>query len=273
MTRFLLPVAAGFCLVGSAQAAEVWLTDLTAARAQAVKERKDVLIEFTASDWSPACVALEKQVLGSEEFSRFARRCVLVKVDFPRKKKLPSEAAERNAATAAALAVTSYPTVLLLDAKSGEEYGRITGYGDKSAAVYVAELSAFQNTADSRALLREQEVAKEEERQEIRRNEQLIEAAIKAGDYRRAAEVVDEIYRGVKGVRRSVGTLNKAILSHRIDPKDTERAWKLLQLALLEAEDDADLSKAIHEMARRIAPARRLEKAKPEPKKKPDAGA
>jgi hypothetical protein len=70
-----------------------------------------------------------------------------------------------------------------------------------------------------------------------------------------------------------VGTLNKAILSHRIDSAALERTWKLLQQALLEAEEDADLTKAIQEMGRRIAPTRKLEKAKPEPKKKADKGA
>ena len=273
MIRRASQLFAGLCLVAVAEAADVWLTDVVAARAQAVKERKEVLVEFTGSDWSPACIALRKQVIDTEDFARLERRFVLVRIDFPRKKKLPEETAERNAATAAALAITSYPTVMLLDAKTGEEFGRITGYGGKSAAVYVAELIAFQNTPDARAALRERELVAAAERDQVRYNEKLIDAAIQAKDYAAAAGIIDEIYKGIKGPRRAVGTLNKAILSHRIEPAALERTWKLLQQALLEAEDDADLAKAINEMARRISPTRKLEKAKAEPKKKADTGA
>ncbi len=270
MTRRALQILTGLCLAAFAQAAELWLADLDAARAQALKERKDVLVEFTGSDWSPACIALRKQVLDTEDFSRFARRFVLVKVDFPRKTKLPEETVERNAATAASLAITSYPTVLLLDGKTGEEFGRIAGYGGKASAVYVAELGAFQNTPEARRSLRQAESDRQAELQETRQNERLIEEAIQAKDFPAAVRVIDGIYKGVKGPRVAVGTLNKAILSYRIESGAMERTWKLLQQALLEAEEDAELTKAIHEMARRISPKRKLEKAKPEPKKKAD---
>jgi len=120
---------------------------------------------------------------------------------------------------------------------------------------------------------------KEEERKQaaelegIRTNERMIQATIKARDFPAAVAVIDVIYKGVKPPQLALGTLNKAILSHRIDPKAMDRTWKLLQQALLEAEGEADLSKAVLEMARRISPARKLEKAKPEPKAKADKGA
>lgn len=257
----------------AALAADTWHTDLEAARKAAVKERKDILVEFTGSDWSPACIALRKQVLDTEGFSRFARRFVLVKIDFPRKTRLSEEALERNKAVATAFAVTSYPTVVLIDGKTSEEFGRVTGYGGKETAAYVAELAAFRNTPEDRAERKEAEREQAAELEGIRANEKMIEAAIKARDFPAAAAVLDAIYKGVKPPQLALGTLNKAILSHRIDPKATERTWKLLQQALLEAENDADLSKAVQEMARRIAPARKLEKTKPDPKAKADKGA
>lgn len=258
---------------GSALAADVWLTDLEAARRTALKDRKDVLVEFTGSDWSPACISLRKQVLDTQAFSRFARRFVLVRIDFPRKTKLPEETLERNRSVADSLAVTSYPTLVLLDGRTGEEFGRISGYGGKEAGAFVADLAAFKNTPEDRTQRKESEAERAAELEAIRVNERMIESAIKARDYPAAARVIDVIYKGVKTPQLGLGTLNKAILSHRIDPKASERTWKLLQQALQEAEGDADLSKAVLEMARRISPARKLEKAKPEPKAKADKGA
>jgi thioredoxin-related protein len=260
-------------LHASAPAADTWHTDLETARKEAFKDRKDILIEFAGSDWSPACIALRKQVLDTEGFSRFARRFVLVKIDFPRKTKLSEEAIVRNKAAAAAFAVTSYPTVVMVDGKTSEEFGRVTGYGGKDAQAYVAELSAFRNTPEDRAQRKEEEREQAAELEGIRTNEKMIQAAIKARDFPAAVAVIDVIYKGVKPPQLALGTLNKAILSHRIDPKAMDRTWKLLQQALLEAEGEADLSKAVLEMARRISPARKLEKAKPEPKAKADKGA
>ena len=49
----------------------------------------------------------------------------------------------RNKAAVAALAVISYPTVVMVDGKTTEEFGRVTGYGGKDTQAYVAELPAF----------------------------------------------------------------------------------------------------------------------------------
>lgn len=273
MIRLAVILLAVIALHAEACATDVWLTDVEAARKTAQKERKDVLIAFTGSDWSPACIALRKQVLETEAFSRFARRFVLVSVDFPRKARLAEEALARNRAAAESLSVKSYPTLILLDGRTAEEFGRISGFGGKDAAAYVAELAAFRNTADDRALRKEAELARAAELEGIRINERMIEAAIKARDYPAAARVIDAIYKGVKAPQLALGTLNKAILSHRIDPKASDRTWKLLQQALLEAETDAELSKAVLEMARRVSPHRKLEKAKPDSAAKPDKGA
>lgn len=273
MNRTVAILLAVVGLHAPAPAADIWHTDLEIARKAAVKDRKDVLVEFTGSDWSPACIALRKQVLDTEAFSRFARRFVLVRIDFPRKTKPSEETLARNKAVAAAYAVNSYPTLVLIDGKTSEEFGRVTGYGGKEAEAYVAELAAFRNTSEDRAQRKEEEREQAAELEGIRINEKMIQTAIKARDFPAAVAVIDGIYKGVKPPQLALGTLNKAILSHRIDPKAMDRTWKLLQQALLEAEGEADLSKAVLEMARRISPARKLEKAKPEPKAKADKGA
>ena len=67
------------------QAAEYdWLTDLPKAQAQAKKENKMVLMDFTGSDWCRWCIKFDKEVLTSDEFTDYAKtNLVLVEVDFP----------------------------------------------------------------------------------------------------------------------------------------------------------------------------------------------
>ena len=47
---------------------EGWSTDVEAAVAQAKKENKAVLVEFTGSDWCPPCIMMRKNVFSKKEF-------------------------------------------------------------------------------------------------------------------------------------------------------------------------------------------------------------
>ena len=60
-----LAVAALLILSGNMAVAadEGWLVDFEAAKQQAAKEGKSILMEFTGSDWCPPCIALKKKVL------------------------------------------------------------------------------------------------------------------------------------------------------------------------------------------------------------------
>jgi len=46
-------------------ASEGWLTDLDAAKKQAAAEKKDILIDFTGSDWCGWCIKLDKEVFST----------------------------------------------------------------------------------------------------------------------------------------------------------------------------------------------------------------
>ena len=54
--------------LGSALAAEDWTEDFAAAKDLAAKNKKDLLIDFTGSDWCPYCIKLKKEVLSKPEF-------------------------------------------------------------------------------------------------------------------------------------------------------------------------------------------------------------
>ena len=71
----------------NSQAADGWLVDFEKAKAQAAKEGKSILMEFTGSDWCPPCIQLEKNVLSQEAFKTGApKNFILLKLDSPRDK-------------------------------------------------------------------------------------------------------------------------------------------------------------------------------------------
>src|SRR5262249_38401649 len=60
----------------------VWVEDLEAAKLQAAKERKDLLLYFGGSDWSSFDVAFRKRMFGQREFVDYvAKHFVLVDLD------------------------------------------------------------------------------------------------------------------------------------------------------------------------------------------------
>ena len=98
-----------------------WSTDLDAALAKAKKEDKNVLVEFTGSDWCPPCIMMRKQVFSKKEFVDGAsKNFILVELDFPKKDK---ELAKKNRPLAEKYKIEGYPTVILLDSK-GKEFDR-----------------------------------------------------------------------------------------------------------------------------------------------------
>jgi len=105
-----------------------WLTNYEQALAQAAKEKKSVLIDFTGSDWCPYCIQMDKEVLDQPEFIEFAKNnLVLLKLDFPRRKKLPPQEKEQNHKLGEQFEVEGYPTYILVD-PTGKELKRQVGY-------------------------------------------------------------------------------------------------------------------------------------------------
>jgi protein disulfide-isomerase len=106
----------------------IWQTDYKQALAQAAQEKKRVLLDFTGSDWCPYCIQMDKEVLTQPEFRVFAaRKLVLVKLDFPRKKKMPPAEAEQNQKLQQEFTIEGFPTYVLLN-PAGTEMRRQVGY-------------------------------------------------------------------------------------------------------------------------------------------------
>lgn len=127
----------------NSQAADGWLVDFEKAKAQAAKEGKSILMEFTGSDWCPPCIQLEKNVLSQEAFKTGApKNFILLKLDSPRdKSKQTPEEIEQYQVLSKQYAVQGVPTIFLTDAK-GKPYWQTVGYSGDPADKYVANLNA-----------------------------------------------------------------------------------------------------------------------------------
>lgn len=122
---------------------EGWTHDFEAAKKRAAAEGKDLLIDFTGSDWCGWCKKLDKEVFSQEPFkASAAKEFVLVELDFPRGKALPPEVSEQNQRLKQAFRVQGFPTIFLADAE-GRPYAR-TGYQQGGAEKYVTHLDTLQ---------------------------------------------------------------------------------------------------------------------------------
>ena len=250
-----------------------WYTDLDEAKAVAVKENKPLLVDFTGSDWCGYCIKLHAEVFDKPEFEAFAKNYVLVELDFPNKKPQPAEEKAKNKATQTKFGVSGFPTVLLIDAKSGEAYGRQSGYGPGTGPkAYIEKLSAFKNTAEGRAALGVE--AKKASEASAKRAAQgaKVRAAIEAKDFDAVCKLLDEDFADAQGSRKAVASINKALMSQRIDPTNKERALKWADQAVAESAGDEKMLASIKSMRDRMAAGTNLSQPVPvKPAAKPAA--
>lgn len=129
MKPILLTIAAALAAL-SLNAAELqWHTDLAKAKEKAAAENKQILINFTGSDWCGFCIKLQKEVFSKPEFAEFAnKQLVLVELDFPRNKEQSAELKAANKKLQEQYKVSGFPTLILLDSH-GKKTGEMVGYG------------------------------------------------------------------------------------------------------------------------------------------------
>ncbi len=130
---------------------DLWIENYAVAKAKAAAQAKDLLINFTGSDWCIWCVRLEKGVFSKPFFKTHAPEdFVFAKIDFPQKKKQSKERVAQNKGLQSEFSTKhgkdfkfrGFPTVYLAD-PSGKPYG-ITGYKDMSPEKYVEHLTAMK---------------------------------------------------------------------------------------------------------------------------------
>ncbi|MHC4942336.1 MAG: thioredoxin fold domain-containing protein [Planctomycetota bacterium] len=133
---FILPAWAG-------EGHDAWETDFDHSLALAQKSGKDLLVDFSGSDWCGWCKRLDGEVFSKDAFIKEAtKKFVLVVLDFPRNKPAPNP--ERNQELMKKYGVQSFPTVFLMD-NTGKPYAR-TGYMEGGPDPYLAHLDGLKTT-------------------------------------------------------------------------------------------------------------------------------
>jgi thioredoxin-related protein len=104
------------CMSSQLHAADAqWLTSVPDATAQAKKENKLVLLDFTGSDWCGWCKKLDAETFSKSQFTSYAsKNLVLVTVDFPAQKPQSAELKAANKALQEKYSVSGYPTLVVL---------------------------------------------------------------------------------------------------------------------------------------------------------------
>jgi thioredoxin-related protein len=121
-----------------------WKGDFDAAKAQAAKDHKLILINFSGSDWCGPCIRLRKEILESAAFENYASdHLLLVRADFPRQKKnqLAKDQVKRNEALADKYnADGKFPYTLLVD-ENGKVLKTWDGFPDETPDRFVSDIS------------------------------------------------------------------------------------------------------------------------------------
>jgi thioredoxin-related protein len=120
----VLLIATGIvpCLAGG------WGDDYKAALAAAAKDNRNVLLDFTGSDWCGWCIRLKRETFDNLEFKAYAAKNLeLVEIDFPQGKSLSPEVRKQNDALQQQYNVQGFPTLVLLS-PDGKVIKQQSGY-------------------------------------------------------------------------------------------------------------------------------------------------
>lgn len=109
-----------FLVLGSMtiQAQELsWQTDMNKAMELSKKEKKPLLLFFTGSDWCGWCMRLQKEVMKTPEFTKWANdNVILVELDYPRNTPQTPEIKKQNMELQQTFAIQGFPTVWFVNA-------------------------------------------------------------------------------------------------------------------------------------------------------------
>lgn len=120
-------------------------SDAEAAQLHADTSLKAVLMVFSGSDWCKSCMQFEHEVLQSPEFEQLAApSLILLKVDFPRRKKnqLSPKLQQQNDALAAAYNPEGQFPYLVLRDFAGTVLGKLN-YQPHAPEVFLSQLKSL----------------------------------------------------------------------------------------------------------------------------------
>ncbi len=125
----------------------VWETDVNVASKIAKKEKKPLLLFFTGSDWCGWCIRLQKEVLKTPEFAKWAKEnVVLVELDYPRASSQSDAIKKQNSELQQAFGIQGYPTIYFANGVAKD--GKVNFQGLGSTGYVAGGPSAWLAVAD-----------------------------------------------------------------------------------------------------------------------------
>ena len=130
---------------------EEWVSSYRAAKTQAIRQNKKILIFFSGSDWCAAGRRLDRDLFKTEAFKRLASgKYILYNADFPKYSRLGQEAEESNKRLSARYGVQSFPAVVVVEPRYGGLLVKQIGMKDMTPQKLLKKLSEIEaNTARS----------------------------------------------------------------------------------------------------------------------------
>ena len=122
-----------------------WLVKMDEAYALSKKTGKPIMANFTGSDWCGWCKRLTASVFSKSEFKNWAdENVILLELDYPKRKTLPDEIQQQNAALQQAFKIRGFPTVWVFNLDKDEATGQfsIEGLGSTGYTRTVKEFTA-----------------------------------------------------------------------------------------------------------------------------------
>lgn len=134
-----------------------WTSDLLAALSESEESGKDVLLNFTGSDWCSWCHKLMDEVFSTSEFKKYAdENLILVFLDFPNGIELSAEVVKQNELMAQIFGVEGFPTIWLMDSEQVPIMK--TGYQAGGADEYIRHLKEDRPELDEATIKEYQDV-------------------------------------------------------------------------------------------------------------------
>jgi len=193
--RLTIQIAAIIVLAfGSATFADKanWQTNVDSAKQLAASEGKDLLLDFTGSDWCKWCIQLTGEVFAQPDFEAEALQSfVLVELDFPSDRaSQPDFIAVQNNQWSKKFEIETFPTVILADSQ-GRPYAK-TGYRAGGSQPYLAHLAELRQKRIKRddAFARAEELSGTEKAEALDEGLRAVGAEFAMTAY---TDVVDQI--------------------------------------------------------------------------------
>lgn len=197
-----------------------WTDNFEQAKKTAAAENKDLLLDFTGSDWCGWCMKLKSEVFETQAFKEAALKSfVLVEIDFPQKKKLSPEIEQQNKTLNEQFGIKGYPSIVLTDA-SGKPYAQ-TGYREGGPQEYLKHLEELRANK-----LKRDECWKRAESAQGIEKAKLLADGLKAMDEKTAINHYASVIQEIKVLDPEDQTGTQAIFAFKSDLGELQKSFQ-----------------------------------------------